>query len=62
MLPVASAARAAAGFNPAEVAEHYANALYFWDWKEKKLIQTVPLGPKGLIPLEVGSDGGRRRT
>lgn len=41
------------GFNPAEVADHYANALYFWDWKEKKLTQTVPLGPKGLIPLEV---------
>jgi len=27
--------------------------LYFWDWKERKLIKTVDLGNDGLIPLEV---------
>jgi selenium-binding protein 1 len=41
------------GFNPAEVATHYGSRLYFWDWKERKVIQKIELGPDGLIPLEV---------
>jgi len=27
--------------------------LYFWKWKERKLLKTVDLGSDGLIPLEV---------
>lgn len=42
------------GFNPKDVEKGlYGNALYFWDWKNRKMIQTVNLGPDGVIPLEV---------
>lgn len=41
------------GFNPAQVPTHYGKTLYFWDWKERKLIKSVDLGGDGLIPLEV---------
>mmetsp|Transcript_19144 Transcript_19144/g.41321 ORF Transcript_19144/g.41321 Transcript_19144/m.41321 type:complete len:475 (+) Transcript_19144:158-1582(+) len=41
------------GFNPAEVAEKYGDSLYFWDWKERKLLQEIKLGAEGLVPLEV---------
>jgi len=42
------------GFNPADVASgRYGHHLYFWDWNERKLIQTIDLGNDGLIPLEV---------
>jgi len=41
------------GFNPAEVPTKYGKHLYFWDWKERKLIKSVDLGNEGLIPLEV---------
>lgn len=41
------------GFDPSKVAEKYGSKLYFWDWKEKKRIQTMELGLEGLIPLEL---------
>eukprot|EP00475_Leptophrys_vorax_P044059 TRINITY_DN8689_c0_g1_i1.p1 TRINITY_DN8689_c0_g1~~TRINITY_DN8689_c0_g1_i1.p1 ORF type:complete len:325 (+),score=93.84 TRINITY_DN8689_c0_g1_i1:699-1673(+) len=42
------------GFDPSDVAKgQYGHHLHFWDWKEKKLINDVDLGPEGLIPLEV---------
>jgi len=42
------------GFNPAHVAEKlYSNSVHFWDWKSKKVIKTIELGQKGMIPLEV---------
>ncbi|MCO6456752.1 MAG: selenium-binding family protein [Pirellulaceae bacterium] len=31
----------------------YGQALHFWDWQKRELLQTVDLGPEGLIPLEV---------
>jgi len=41
------------GFNPSHVAEKlYGNSVHFWDWKSRKLVKTVDLGPKGMIPLE----------
>lgn len=46
-----------AGFNPAEVAEHYCNDIYFFDYKARTLKQTIKLGPSGLIPLEVCAPG-----
>jgi selenium-binding protein 1 len=42
------------GFNPEDVkAGKYGDRLYFWDWKERKVAQTVELGDAGRIPLEV---------
>jgi selenium-binding protein 1 len=31
----------------------YGRSINFWDWKERKLVQTIDLGEEGLIPLEV---------
>lgn len=31
----------------------YGQHLHFWDWEQKKIVQSVDLGAKGLIPLEV---------
>ncbi len=31
----------------------YGDTLTFWDWKQRKVTQTVKLGPDGLIPLEL---------
>ncbi|KAK9830616.1 hypothetical protein WJX81_005797 [Elliptochloris bilobata] len=41
------------GFNPAEVSSAYGDTLTFWDWKERKVTQSVKLGADGLIPLEL---------
>lgn len=42
------------GFNPQHVAEgKYGRHLYVWDWTKKEVIQTIDLGPEGLIPLEL---------
>ena len=41
------------GFNPEEVADNYGRSLNVWDWKERKLIQTLDLGSEGLVPLEI---------
>lgn len=41
------------GFNPAEVADLYGSSLYVWDWERRKLVDELPLGSDGLIPLEV---------
>lgn len=40
------------GLNPEEIPTSYGGTLYFWDWKEKKLIKEVDLGT-GSIPLEI---------
>jgi selenium-binding protein 1 len=43
-----------AGFNPADVeAGKYGRHLHFWDWEKRRITQSVDLGEKGLIPLEV---------
>jgi len=31
----------------------YGRRVHFWDWDKRKIIQSVDLGDKGLIPLEV---------
>jgi selenium-binding protein 1 len=31
----------------------YGQRLHFWDWKERRIRQSIDLGEKGLIPLEV---------
>lgn len=31
----------------------YGSQLHFWDWSQRKLVQSVDLGAEGLIPLEV---------
>jgi selenium-binding protein 1 len=31
----------------------YGQRLHFWDWKERKIAQTIDLGADGLMPLEV---------
>ena len=41
------------GFDPSQVPTHYGQSLYFWDWKDRKIIKKVDLGAKGMIPLEV---------
>ena len=42
------------GFNPKDVADgKYGRRLHFWDWKERKITQTLDLGETGQIPLEV---------
>ncbi|HEY6564740.1 MAG TPA: selenium-binding protein SBP56-related protein, partial [Pirellulaceae bacterium] len=42
------------GFNPEEVAQgKYGRRLHFWDWQERKIQQTLDLGERGNIPLEV---------
>ncbi len=42
------------GFDPKDVAAgKYGQRLHFWDWKERKRIQTFDLGDAGRIPLEV---------
>ena len=44
----------AGGFNPADVAAgKYGQRLHVWDWKSRKLKQTLDLGEEGLIPLEI---------
>ncbi len=42
------------GFNLDDVkAGKYGQRLHFWDWKERKIDQTIELGETGMIPLEV---------
>jgi selenium-binding protein 1 len=42
------------GFNPKDVqAGKYGQRLHFWDWKERRIKQSIDLGQNGLIPLEV---------
>lgn len=31
----------------------YGQHLHFWDWKQRRIAQSVDLGDKGLIPLEI---------
>jgi selenium-binding protein 1 len=53
------------GFKLEDVkAGKYGQHVHFWDWESRKILQSVDLGEKGLIPLEVrfhhdpGSDHG----
>lgn len=42
------------GFKVEDVAAgKYGRRLHFWDWKERKIKQTIDLGDEGMIPLEV---------
>lgn len=42
------------GFKLEDVqAGKYGHHVHFWDWKERKIAQSLDLGEKGLIPLEV---------
>jgi selenium-binding protein 1 len=42
------------GFSLDDVkAGKYGHHLHFWDWKERKIAQSIDLGEQGLIPLEV---------
>ncbi|HVJ83136.1 MAG TPA: selenium-binding protein SBP56-related protein, partial [Planctomycetia bacterium] len=42
------------GFDPKQVAAgNYGSRLHFWDWKERRIAQTIDLGENGRIPLEV---------
>jgi len=42
------------GFDPSDVAKGlYGNAVHVWNWREKKIIKSLNLGEKGLIPLEL---------
>ena len=42
------------GFKPEDVkAGKYGQRLHVWDWKSRKLQQTINLGGEGLIPLEI---------
>ncbi|MBL8821409.1 MAG: selenium-binding family protein [Planctomycetia bacterium] len=42
------------GFKLEDVpAGKYGQQIHFWDWKARKIIQTINLGNEGLIPLEV---------
>ncbi len=44
----------AQGFKPADVAAgKYGRHIHFWDWKAKKIIQSIDLKETGMIPLEV---------
>jgi len=31
----------------------YGHHVHFWDWKERRIVKSIDLGDKGLIPLEV---------
>lgn len=48
-----NAAACRQGFNPAEVASSYGDTLTVWDWTTREPVQTISLGPGGLIPLEL---------
>ena len=42
------------GFNLDDVAAGlYGRRIHFWDWRERRIVQSVDLGEEGLIPLEV---------
>lgn len=41
------------GFNPADVPTDYGSKIHIWNWKEHTLRQSIELGERGLIPLEV---------
>jgi selenium-binding protein 1 len=42
------------GFKMEDVkAGKYGQRLNFWDWQKRELVQTVDLGPEGLVPLEL---------
>jgi len=42
------------GFKLEDVkAGKYGQHVHFWDWEQRKIVQSADLGEKGLIPLEV---------
>ena len=38
---------------PTSPAGKYGSRLHFWDWTKHRIDQTIDLGDKGLIPLEI---------
>jgi selenium-binding protein 1 len=42
------------GFDPSDVAAgRYGQRLHFWDLERRAKVQTIDLGPEGLVPLEI---------
>ncbi len=42
------------GFKLEDVqAGKYGHSLHFWDWKERSIAQSIDLGERGMIPLEI---------
>ena len=42
------------GFDLEDVqAGRYGHHLHFWDWQQRQIMQSIDLGEKGMIPLEV---------
>ena len=42
------------GFHMNDVLNNrYGHSLNVWDWSSRKLLQTIDLGPEGLMPLEI---------
>jgi len=42
------------GFKLEDVeAGKYGSRLHFWDWGQRRIAQTIDLGPEGMVPLEV---------
>lgn len=35
------------------VADLYGRSLNIFSWKERRLLQTIDLGPEGIAPLEI---------
>jgi methanethiol oxidase len=42
------------GFNPEDLnKKKYGQCIYFWNWREEKMIKKVDLGSEGMLPLEL---------
>jgi len=42
------------GFNPEDLGKKkYGQCIYFWNWREEKMIKKVDLGSEGMLPLEL---------
>lgn len=43
-----------AGFKPEDIqAGKYGQQIHVWDWKARKILQSLDLGEQGLLPLEI---------
>ena len=50
---IASTTRLQTQCSSALPAGMYGHHLHVWDWKEHKVIQSIDLGPEGMVPLEL---------
>jgi selenium-binding protein 1 len=42
------------GFKPEDVqADKYGRRLHFWNWRDRRITQSIDMGNEGLVPLEV---------